>query len=201
MTEPGEGTIVQICPNDHPPFLDICRVVQSAGESLGYRVLTIFLSPPTATPSFDSRYLNATNLRKTRAISKTMENAVRGVVGEEVPLLTLCHRYRSFRLYCTTNLKSRQIIAIAHEFDFFKRAQRRLALKLLSREVKFAGVSEPVCAELRSVVKETLLFPNGFDWAQAAKQRVSRIDDGLATRNQPARPAGDRGGARAPGFG
>ena len=176
MTEPAGGTIVQICPNDHPPFLDICRVYRAAGESLGFHVLTIFLSPPTATAWADGHYLNATDLRRTRALAATLENAVLGAIGREIPLLTLCHRYRALRMLCATSLKSSQTLAVAHEFGFFKRAQRRLALKLLSREVKFAGVSEPVCAELGRVVKEPLLFPNGFDWAGGTRARVARAD-------------------------
>ncbi|TDJ26462.1 MAG: glycosyltransferase [Gammaproteobacteria bacterium] len=176
MAESGEGIIVQLCPNDHPPFLDICKVYQAAGESLGYQVLTIFLSPPAATPWGSSHYLNATDLRQTRTLSEKLEKTVRGCVGEEVPLLTLCHRYRAFRMFCATSLKSKRTVAVAHEFGFFKRVRRRLALKLLSREVIFAGVSEPVRAELAHVVKEPLLFPNGFDWARATKRRVARVD-------------------------
>ncbi|MCZ6620036.1 MAG: glycosyltransferase [Gammaproteobacteria bacterium] len=176
MTEPLDGLILQLCPNDHPPFLDICRVYQAAGESLGYRVLTIFLSNPTSTPSVDGHYLNAANLKRTRALSETLENAVRGCVGEEIPLLTLCHRYRAFRTFCVSGLKSERIVAVAHEFGFFERLQRRLALKLLSREVIFAGVSEPVREELARVVEETVVFPNGFDWARVANSRVSRVD-------------------------
>ncbi|MCZ6855477.1 MAG: glycosyltransferase family 4 protein [Gammaproteobacteria bacterium] len=175
MTELSNGDIVQICPNDHPPFLDICQVYQAAGESLGYRVLTIFLAPPTAVPWAECQYLNATNLNQTRVLAGTLQNAIRGCIGEEVPLLTLCHRYRAFRILCATSLASGQTLTVAHEFGFFKRVQRRLALKLLYRQVKFAGVSEPVCAELGRVVNDVLLFPNGFDWAEGARARLSRV--------------------------
>ena len=177
MTE-STGFIIQLCPNDHPPFLDICRVYQVAGESLGYRVLTFFLSPATSAPSdnTDVHYINATDLSKTRVISKMLEDAVNDSVGEKIPLLTLCHRYRTFRAFCASKLQSGTTVAVAHEFGFFKRAQRRLALKLQSREVDFAGVSQPVCEELSRVVKDPLLFPNGFDWARAVEQRLTRSE-------------------------
>ena len=80
MTEPT-GFIVQLCPNDHPPFFDICRVYQAAGESLGYKVLTFFLSPATAmqseeTASPDIDYLSAADLSQTRVLARKLEKAV-----------------------------------------------------------------------------------------------------------------------------
>lgn len=77
----ADGIVLQLCPNDHPPFLDICRVYKLAGESLGYEVPTVFLSPPTAAPSDECRYLGAENLRHTREIGRALANTVRECVS------------------------------------------------------------------------------------------------------------------------
>ena len=62
----ARGVILQLSPNDHPPFPDICAVYKAAGESLGCLVATAFFSPPVRGDSVDwAEYLNVDNLAVT----------------------------------------------------------------------------------------------------------------------------------------
>lgn len=187
--------ILQVCPNDHPPFLDLCAVYQRAGESLGCRVLTIFLGEPfdqgsrTSTASAASseeqgaplrrtadpmvRYLGISDLSRSRLVVQTFRNATADLAGE--PLLTICHRYRAYRTVIASRLKTKRLVAVAHEYRLLSRRQRRLGRRLFARQAMFAGVSEPVRAELAEVVPDALLLPNAID--------LPRFDRALLTRD------------------
>lgn len=187
--------ILQVCPNDHPPFLDLCAVYQRAGESLGCRVETIFLGEPFDEDSRDGiasaagaaeqsarrqrtqdphvRYLGVADLSRSRRVVKTFRNATVDLAGE--PLLTICHRYRAYRTVIASRLKTKRLVAVAHEYRLLARRQRRLGRRLFARQAMFAGVSEPVHAELAEVVPDALLLPNAID--------LPRFDRALLTRD------------------
>jgi glycosyltransferase involved in cell wall biosynthesis len=188
--------ILQVCPNDHPPFRDLCAVYQRAGESLGCRVETIFLaerfggslSPtgtvsvsesaenrasPDQTPEQNVRYLGIPDLSQNRRLVESFRHATAGIAGE--PLLTICHRYRAYRTVIASGLKTKRLVAVAHEYRLLARWQRRLGRRLFAREAMFAGVSEPVREELAEVVPGALLLPNAID--------LPRFDRGLLARN------------------
>lgn len=164
---------VQICPNDGPPFLDLCRVYAKAAESLGLAATTVFLSPTRveAAPA-DSHYLNAPDLRNTRKVA----GQLRQLLPEVGSSLLLCHRYRSYRLFARSGLRAGQALALAHEHGLFKRRGRRLARRLYGRQVSFAGVSPTIVGELKQVVGSAMHLPNALDleslrWSDRAAAR------------------------------
>jgi len=54
MTQPRA---LQICPNDHPPFLDLCRNHAAALEQAGMEVDTIYLGAPRGERWNDATYV------------------------------------------------------------------------------------------------------------------------------------------------
>ena len=174
---------VQICPNDRPPFLDLCRVYAKAAGSLGLASTTVFLRSPGVDPiPADGHYLNATDLRDTGAVAVRL----RGVLHDVRDSLVLCHRYRSYRVFARSGLRGGKVIALAHEHGFFKRPSRRLARRLIAGKILFAGVSPSVARELEATVGEALHLPNALDldaltWSDraAARRELGLPRDGI----------------------
>ena len=159
--EAAPGLIVQLCPNDHPPFRDICAVYEAAGLSLGCRVETVFFSPPLGEPLLGAAYLDVADLTAHKVLVGALQRRLATLDG--VPILAVCHRYRAYRVLLASRIYVRQIVTIAHEFGFFKRFQRRLARRLSGRRVLFAGVSPAVVEDLARAVPAPLCLPNGID--------------------------------------
>lgn len=174
MAELRAITVLQICPNDHPPFLDICDVYQRAVAELGQGVLTVFLSPAHGEPLAGAIYLDQPNLRSARQLGRVLRGRVAGSLPKESLPLVLCHRYRALQAFLHSGLGANHTLCIAHEFEFFRRARRRLRRALFQRHVHFAGVSPAVVAELAGSVTTPLLLPNGIDLSRQAEQRLSR---------------------------
>ena len=194
MTEPP---LLQVCPNDHPPFLDICTVYEVAAARIGRHLSTVFLSPANAEPLAGAVYLDCDSLRRTKPVLAAFESAMgserlAGVAAGVA--LTICHRYRAYRIVRASRLASSpgalsRTVVVAHEFEFFGRWQRRIEQKLFARDVRFAGVSQPVVDELARTVKNPLLLPNGIDLVRAAEQRIER-PEALAARTFAAELSG-----------
>ena len=164
---------VQICPNDGPPFLDLCRVYAKAAESLGLAATTVFMSPSRVEPApIENCYLNAANQRATR----TVTGKLRKLLPDLRDSLVLCHRYRSFQVFARSGLAVVKTVALAHEHGFFKRPGRRLFRLAFGRKVLFAGVSPTVAEELEGVAGTALHLPNALDldsleWSDRASAR------------------------------
>ncbi|MGD8831460.1 MAG: glycosyltransferase [Pseudomonadales bacterium] len=169
MTGQGEAMVVQIAPNDHPPFADICATYRAALDSLGCRHTTIMLAPPFAEPDPDATYLDIGNLGSVRRAGRTLAGAL-----PSKPLVAICHRYRAYRVLRASGVKIPRVVAVAHEFGFFKRRQRRLERRLFARSVLFAGVSPAVQAELGAEVDDPLCLPNALDVAALDRDRLER---------------------------
>ena len=166
--------ILQLSPNDHPPFTDICAVYKAAGESLGCRVITIFFSPPVAGEGVDwAEYLNRKDLTRLRPLVRSLEDRVAGL-GIPDPNLAICHRYRTYRALRASTISPERMVALAHEFGFFKRVQRRIERKLFARDFLFAGVSPAVQADLGRAVSRPLCLLNGIDQAALAQLQLPR---------------------------
>ncbi len=174
---------VQICPNDGPPFLDLCRVYAKAAEGLGLGCTTVFLSSSRLhrAPA-NGCYLDAPELRRTHRVAARLRERLPEVGNS----LVLCHRYRSYWVFARSGLRARRVIALAHEHGFFKRWGRHLARRLFAREVSFAGVSPTLVAELESTVGTALHLPNALDlealaWSDraAARRALGLPDDGV----------------------
>lgn len=185
MTE-GKAPIngfVQVCPNDGPPFLDLCRVYARAAESIGLHATTVFLGPSRVAPApAEGRYLNATGLRDTR----NLRQALRQRLPDSGNSLVLCHRYRAYWLFARSGLPAARVVALAHEHGFFKRRGRRLGRRLFGKQVSFAGVLPTIVEELQRTAGSALHLPNAVDletlaWAdrEAARRQLRLPNQGI----------------------
>ncbi len=170
MSEAADGLLLQVCPNDHPPFADICGYYEAAARALGWQPHTVMLHRRAgeSIPGFE--YPGDGEL----------DPALRALLGGQRPLLTLCHRHEAYRAVMASRVVRGPVVAVAHEFGFFQRRRRRLRRRwdaLLGRpRVRFAGVSDAVVEELALHVKDPLLLPNGIDLARADADRVPRSE-------------------------
>jgi len=157
--EKPAGLVIQIAPNDHPPFNDICRTYTLALESLGLTVRTFFLSAPFDSVAHDSIYLNFEDLNDSGNVGRALADRM----SASAPILAICHRYRAYRILRSSRVSIPRVVTVAHEFGFFKRFQRRLERRLFAGDQLFAGVSPAVQAELGGVVADPLCIPNAMD--------------------------------------
>lgn len=138
---------LQLCPNDLPPFADICNGHAAALAKLGYRVRTVFF--------------------ERRMDGDGDAEAVAADALDEAPFnLLVTHRYRAYRAGVRlARGRSALHIAIAHEFGLFARYRRRLRQRLTDRSrTRFAGVSPAVADDLRaSGIKDPAVLPNPID--------------------------------------
>lgn len=158
---------LQLCPNDHPPFVDVCAGHAQAIARLGYRVSTVFFESRgfahRPNPGFEFAFLPAEKLPD---------------VVDRSPQLLVSHRYRAYR--AGVDLVRRRAIprhiAIAHEFGLFGPFSRRLRRRLAGDAgVRFAGVSEPVADDLRSTgIVSPGILPNPIDDAALRRQLLPR---------------------------
>lgn len=168
--------LLQLCPNDHPPFRDICAFHAAAARELGWRTRTVLLAPPHAEPDADFAYLDAD---RPRTQARRLRECV--AAGPE-PHLVLCHRHRAYRTWRATGLRARAVLVVAHEFGYFRSWRRRADWWLgargarVARDLKIAGVSEPVREELARTVADALVLPNGIDLPRADRDRVPRAE-------------------------
>ncbi len=161
--------LLQVCANDHPPFADICRYHAVAAAVLSWRTETVMLEPRGAVADPAFHYPPA-----------GLEACLAELLGGAQPVLTLCHRYRAYRAVMTTGIVRSPVVAVAHEFGFFRRRRRRWQRRWdrLRRRprVAFAGISDAVAAEIAAATGEALLLPNGIDLPRADAARLSRAD-------------------------
>ena len=172
MAESRAISVLQLCPNDQPPFLDICGVYQAAAEELGHRVVTVFLGDAHGEPMRNAVYLGQQDLRSSRRLGRALREALRDGVDGKLSLV-LCHRYRALQAFRFSGLVADKVLCVAHEFGFFRRLRRRLQRVAVHRQVRFAGVSAPVVAELANTVTDPVLLPNGIDLALQAQRRLA----------------------------
>ena len=187
MTEPAFNQLIQICPNDGPPFLDIIRVYRKAAHRLGLGGADYFLSPRTKqtalerghpalaipgtesvplrgsaanAPSHgDAHYLDCDDLKNTAALARRLRHALPDTGAS----LVVCHRYRAYKSFVATGLDAARLVAVAHEYGFLRRRRRRWARRLSRRDALFAGVSPGVAEELKEATGSALVWPNALD--------------------------------------
>ncbi len=167
MAEAGFSRLIQICPHDHPPFLDICRVYRKAATAIGLDGEDFFLAPAenrfgdrlafNSDDGAEPHYLDCQDLRHSRRLVRML----RQVLPDCSSSLVLCHRYRAYKAFLGTGLQTARIVAVAHEHGFFKR--RRLLPHLSRRKVEFAGVAPGVVSDLQRTTKNVSLWPNALD--------------------------------------
>lgn len=155
--------VLQLCPNDHPPFGEVCAGHAEALGRLGHRVRTIFFESRGFQPpaEFEFDYRPADRL-----------------VDVGRPELLISHRYGAYRagIGLARRLSIPQHIVLAHEFGMFSRLSRRIRRRLFAtRATRFAGVSAPVADDLRrSGVRAPLVLPNPIDAARIRAHLKSR---------------------------
>lgn len=162
---------LQVCPNDHPPFLDICRNHAAALAAAGCDVDTVFLGAPRG-----DRWDAAVYLGVERG-TRRMIDALRAATAGRRTRLAILHRYRAYQV-ATRSLDQVPIkVAVAHEFGMFARRRRRLRQRYFARDVVFAGVSQPVVDEMLThhpALQRTLVLPNPVDVDALDAARSSR---------------------------
>ena len=141
---------LQLCPNDHPPFVDVCAGFEAALGSLGYEVTTVFFAaagvgpPPPGTRRF----------RPPRRL--------RELAGGRVVDLLLTHRYKGY--LAGAAVPSLAQVSLSHGFGMFRRRRRRWRTRLNRKRVAFAGVSGAVAAELAEHLgRPCATLPNAID--------------------------------------
>lgn len=164
------GEVLQLCPNDHPPFADLCLVYAKALALLGLKCTTVFFSPALGKPVKGALYLNARSLRDSRALARELDECLarRGTWR-----LAICHRYRSWRVFRASSAEAARTVAVAHEFHFFDRTVRKLLVRFDRRTV-FAGVSPAVVEDLRRSVARCICWPNAVDVDREQAAMLSR---------------------------
>lgn len=165
MADESAPVLLQVCPNDHPPFADICRYYEAAARALSWTPVTVMLEARAPAPEPAFHYLR-----------ESFRSAAGRLLAGRRPQLTLCHRHRAYRSAVASGLAGPRIVTVAHEFGLLKRRGRRLRRRLddwLHRPtVTFAGVSDAVCRELEAITGRALLMPNGVDLARADRMRL-----------------------------
>ena len=160
--------ILQVCPNDHPPFADVLTTYESALRLAGLSVQTIVLQAPTGDPLPNVTYLNEGDVRDARLPELAVPRAV------------ICHRYRASKAVAQSPLSGVPRLVVAHEFGYFARTRRRLSARF-ERDVTYAGVSPPVVEEMSVGRRKALLLPNVLDVSKLklADRAAARAELGL----------------------
>ncbi|MEM1229747.1 MAG: glycosyltransferase [Pseudomonadota bacterium] len=186
---PKPRGLLQICPNDKPPFLALCASYAQAAALIDVPCETLFLSPTSAEPGAEGALNRARQTAETEAVlgvepprylnqdagsHRRDGQAIAERRSFDTPALVLCHRYRAYRAARAAGLPAARTIAVAHEFGWMQRWQRRLDYRLHGREVRFAGVSPAVVQELGQVTGNALLLPNLIDWAAVEQTALDR---------------------------
>lgn len=169
--------VLQLCPNDHPPFLSICRNHAKSLASLGFDVDTVFFESRSPNRDAEARYLDVVSWRD--AIAR-----LRPLAAAKPYRLVLTHRYKGYLAGQAVRPADAQQIAVAHEFGMFDSVRRRWRQRLRGRATVFAGVSAPVADELkRRQLKDASVevLPNSIDVGAVAPlaREEARIRLGL----------------------
>jgi glycosyltransferase involved in cell wall biosynthesis len=172
--------LLQVCANDHPPFVDICRYYEAAARSLGWTPVTVMLATRLAAPVEEFHYLPGNGAAADswgRAPGTRLRAVLDGLLDGRPPVLTLCHRYRAYRAFMASGTSAGRLVVVAHEFDMLgwrRRIRRRLDALLWRPRPTFAGVSQPVAEDLNQGVGAVALLPNGIDLARTDRVRLGR---------------------------
>ena len=164
---------LQVCPSDHPPFLELCKSHAAALERAGLIVDTVFLGRPVEQRCETATYLGIE--RGTRRMVRALSN----YCAQRRYRLIVTHRYRAHQVVTLAGrvVTDATVIAISHGFGMFARARRRWRQRLLARNVLFAGVSSAVADDLlrdHPQLMHTVVIPNLADPQRLDRARLSR---------------------------
>ncbi len=161
---------IQLCPNDHPPFLEVCEGHARALDLCGYTVRTaLFKSRGFIRSSGFNERFDVVPIERVLAFFRN-----------DRPGLLVSHRYRGYRVGVALahRLSIPVHVAVAHEFGFFDRFSRRWRRRIVGDGgCRFAGVSNAVADDLRAAgVAAPLVLPNPVDADELRRALRSRTD-------------------------
>ena len=173
-----ELRILQVCPNDKPPFLELCAANERAAALIGARTQTVFFAPTVGVPLPTARYLNVDS-HGPRTLRRRLDALFPDVCFD----LVLAHRYRGFISVARSALRYRQLVGVAHEFGMMTSRRRRLTRRYLAPGATLAGVSAAVMQELPA---PRCVLPNPVDVgaleASALDREAARAALGIPSR-------------------
>ncbi len=163
---------LQLCPNDHPPFLDLCRNHAAALAEAGVETDTAFFAPPRSARWDAATYFGIE--RGTRRMTAALQEYCR---GRDYGLV-IAHRYRAHQVATRARIVPlRRIVTVAHEFGMFRRWRRRARQQWFAADVTFAGVSQAVVDEFRRehpALRHLQVLPNPVDVDRLDRSRLTR---------------------------
>ena len=142
------------------PFGPLCLRYEQASERMGARMQTVYLGTPSDKPQANAVYL-AGNLKRTGDLARGLKQI--NPVGSPTWDLVICHRYRSYVAALRAGFLQQYCVAVAHEYGFFDRWQRRVEHWVKARNVQFAGIAPEIVDELAQVSPYVHLLPNVID--------------------------------------
>ncbi|MYJ74822.1 MAG: glycosyltransferase [Gammaproteobacteria bacterium] len=161
---------LQLCPNDYPPFFEVCVGHAKALESMGFRVRTVFFRARGGAPGPSAAH----------GVVYATPRDLPGLVAGVRPDLLISHRHRAYRVGVPL---ARRVgvpthVVVAHEPGMFGPFTRRLRRRLAGpTHARFAGVSEFVAADLAATgIQSPLVLPNPIDLDSLAASMESRSD-------------------------
>lgn len=148
--------VLQVCPNDHPPFVDVCRGYAAALASLGYDTATVFLENRGFLPA-----------------AHGFPGEIRfGLPNDGDYAAIVAHRWGGFR--ASAHLPADVRILVAHEFGLLRSWRRRVLWRRRPGLV-FAGVSSPVVDDISAHgIDDVLVLPNPVDLDEYRTERFER---------------------------
>jgi glycosyltransferase involved in cell wall biosynthesis len=176
VTRPAE--VLQLCSTDTAPFQSLCNAHARALQALGARVTTVFMEP-SAEPEGRNAEAHYLNLPAGYAKAAALK-ALREQLGDQAWDLVLCHRYKMMQLALRLQPRHAQqrIIALAHEFGYFRRRKRVWYQRLFAPGVRFAAVSQPVADDMRThhpALRGPLVLPNALDVRSLQAVQLPRV--------------------------
>ena len=160
--------VLQVCPNDHPPFVDVCRGYAAALTARDHDVETVFLEDRGF---FDTTSTFPGRVRFAPSVGRVAVDAI------------VAHRWGGFR--ASRHLPVAVRILVAHEFGLLRSWSRRIG-RWRRPGLRFAGVSAPVAADIAAHgIDDVLVLPNPIDVDTLARERLGR-DAARKALNLPA---------------
>lgn len=170
MAKP-DVTVLQLCPNDSPPFREICLSYKDSLTSLGYSCITAFFEKPHGEALPGAIYLNSES-KSNRNLGNLLLQRLspRQIASCKIGL---CHRYRSLQVIKKLGLKLEKTVCIAHEFSMFRTLKRRINYLSFDKGVIFGGVSKPLVNDLERYIANPVLLPNALNSGNLTDSRIS----------------------------
>ena len=163
--------VLQLCPNDSPPFREICLSYKDSLTSLGYSCITAFFEKPHGEALPGAIYLNSES-KSNRNLGNLLLQRLspRQIASCKIGL---CHRYRSLQVIKKLGLKLEKTVCIAHEFSMFRTLKRRINYLSFDKGVIFGGVSKPLVNDLERYIANPVLLPNALNSGNLTDSRIS----------------------------